>query len=126
MLKLLYLLPCLIIFSCTRDSFEPLEEGRMPYYLLVKVETEEDLKPLKVEAAVSIRKYGPYRVTNIYLGQDFKQTLLLVRKFGSEREGKRLVKALRRKPMFRELEMKIVSQPNYQEMLKQRTFYAVY
>jgi len=74
------------------------------------------------EVTESIR----YRVTNIYLGTENKTPILVNRKFNSEREAKRVVKALRREKAFRKREMRIISQLYYREMLRQRTFYPDY
>ncbi|MFK8162380.1 MAG: hypothetical protein AB8H12_07940 [Lewinella sp.] len=126
MRKFLYLLPFLAFFACTKDNFEPKEEKETLYYLLIKAEIGEDLNPLKVGAIACLRPYGNFRINNVYLGTSNKQPLLIVRRFNNERTGKRLVKALRNEPIFRKQEMKIISQMNYREMLKQRTFYAVY
>jgi hypothetical protein len=126
MKKAFHLLIFLACCSCSPETFNPLQEQTTVYYLLIKVEDETKIDATQAEVAKIARGYGEYRVNNLLLGAEEKTQVIIIRRFGGTRETKKLMKGLRRNENLARLEMKHISQANYREMLRQRTFYPDY
>ncbi len=126
MKSIVWLLPLLMLVACSRETFDPLEENQTVYYLLIKVDNVEDMLSIKSTAVEIARAHGPYRITNIFLGKEHETPVLIVRRFSSVKGAEKLMRRLKKNKRLRTLEMKHISQPNYREMLRQRTFYPDY
>ncbi|MEM9929132.1 MAG: hypothetical protein AAF840_04900 [Bacteroidota bacterium] len=125
MRPLLFLLFALSLNSCSKENFAPAETPTEIYYLLVRYEAIEDTENLKAIITNQLRPLGNFRATHLFLGEKNDEPIITIRRFQSLKKGRKAMKELQKKPLFKERDLRVVSQQAFREILKRRSFHSV-
>jgi len=125
-MRLPFILLLLVSLStCAKETIEPLEQEAEPYYLVIRFSQDENDSNLKEVINTSLRPLGTYRTSTLYMGLDHQETSITVRRCYSRKQANKLINVLRKEADFEKRQMWAVSQTEYREMLKRRSFYGM-
>lgn len=114
---LLILLLGITSSTCGKEPYHPLAEGKVYYYALIEIPESADLDLYYNALGNKLKLHRGYRLSKIFFASD-KLHFFVIRRFEREQEGKKLIRKLKRSPDLPDMELRVVSQSEYRQILE--------
>lgn len=115
------LLLLIILFSCGKDSYQPLAEKEEIYYIVIRPDQanpEQDYE----EIFQIVRSHSDLRLSRLFTGKQNEVLLFVIRKFTQLSEGERVTKKIEKRVDLPPGEVKLMTQFKFRNLLKYKSF----